>query len=179
MTLLITAPASLWASWAWSFPWYYHAGTLFLAWLAWRLLARGGNAGKAGAAGGNDEDTAITSGLADRRKRGGRHVAILTLGSRGDVQPYVALAVALQNRGALCTIVTEVKYRRLVTGAGALFRPLRPIELKQGIKWRTATSVADLMLAGKATFGARFRGVCEQYVRQLCPGVRVPPTPAR
>ena len=154
------------------YPWWYHAGTLILAVLIWRFI-RGNSGGKAATAASTGDEARVAAGLADRRRRGGRHVAILTLGSRGDVQPYVALAVALQNKGAICTIVTEVKYRRLVTGAGALFRPLKPIELKQGIKWRTATSVADLMMAGKKTFGKRFRGVCEQYVRQLCPGVHV------
>ena len=85
--------ASIVSAWAsdLQYPWYYYAATLFLAWLAWRVVRGKGSTDTDGSA----DASRVTKQLADRRRRNGRHVAILTLGSRGDVQPYVALAVAL------------------------------------------------------------------------------------
>lgn len=36
-----------------------------------------------------------------------RHFCMLTIGSRGDVQPYIALALGLQKDGHRCTIITH------------------------------------------------------------------------
>jgi sterol 3beta-glucosyltransferase len=46
------------------------------------------------------------------------HVFINTLGSRGDVQPYVALGVGLQSRGHIVTICTSSRFEPLITGYG-------------------------------------------------------------
>ena len=50
-------------------------------------------------------------------------IAILTGGTRGDVQPYVALGVGLQRAGyQVCVTATE-RFRGLVTKAGLEFTP--------------------------------------------------------
>jgi sterol 3beta-glucosyltransferase len=52
------------------------------------------------------------------------HVLILTYGSRGDVQPYVALGRGLLERGHVVTLATSVRFRDLVEAAGLRFGPL-------------------------------------------------------
>ena len=47
-----------------------------------------------------------------------KHFVCLTIGSRGDVQPYIALGKALQAEGHKVTIVTHEEYKEWVTGFG-------------------------------------------------------------
>ncbi|KAI0250755.1 hypothetical protein BJV78DRAFT_1127542 [Lactifluus subvellereus] len=47
-----------------------------------------------------------------------KHFVCLTIGSRGDVQPYIALGKALQKEGHRVTIVTHEEYKKWVTGFG-------------------------------------------------------------
>ena len=51
-------------------------------------------------------------------------ITILAIGSRGDVQPYVALGVALKNAGASVCIVTFENFRDFVEEFGLEFHPL-------------------------------------------------------
>ncbi|KZV67100.1 glycosyltransferase family 1 protein [Peniophora sp. CONT] len=46
------------------------------------------------------------------------HFVCLTIGSRGDVQPYIALGKGLQAHGHTVTIVTHEEYKRWVEGFG-------------------------------------------------------------
>lgn len=46
----------------------------------------------------------------------------LTIGSRGDVQPYIALCLELQKRGHRTTIVSHPEYRDWVEGHGIAYR---------------------------------------------------------
>lgn len=52
------------------------------------------------------------------------HIAILALGSRGDVQPFVALALALQQRGHTVRIAAPEDYAFLVADYGVPFHGL-------------------------------------------------------
>ena len=47
-----------------------------------------------------------------------KHFVCLTIGSRGDVQPYIALGKGLQKEGHKVTIVTHEEYKDWVTGFG-------------------------------------------------------------
>jgi sterol 3beta-glucosyltransferase len=47
-----------------------------------------------------------------------KHFICLTIGSRGDVQPYIALGRGLQKEGHKVTIVTHEEYKEWVTGFG-------------------------------------------------------------
>src|ERR1700761_8654908 len=49
---------------------------------------------------------------------------IITTGSRGDVQPFVALALALLRRGHDVTIVTNENFKDFVEGFGIPFLPI-------------------------------------------------------
>lgn len=46
------------------------------------------------------------------------HFICLTIGSRGDVQPYIALGLGLKKEGHRVTIVTHEEYREWITGFG-------------------------------------------------------------
>jgi sterol 3beta-glucosyltransferase len=47
-----------------------------------------------------------------------KHFVCLTIGSRGDVQPYIALGRGLQKEGHKVTIATHEEYKEWVTGFG-------------------------------------------------------------
>lgn len=47
-----------------------------------------------------------------------KHFACLTIGSRGDVQPYIALGRGLQKEGHKVTIVTHEEYKEWIVGFG-------------------------------------------------------------
>ncbi len=52
-------------------------------------------------------------------------ITILAAGTRGDVQPYVALGTALKKAGQTVRIATFQNFERLVTGQGLEFYPVR------------------------------------------------------
>jgi sterol 3beta-glucosyltransferase len=52
------------------------------------------------------------------------HVLILTIGSRGDVQPYVALGAGLLAAGHRVTLATSPRFRDLVEDAGLSLAPV-------------------------------------------------------
>ncbi|KZS92128.1 UDP-Glycosyltransferase/glycogen phosphorylase [Sistotremastrum niveocremeum HHB9708] len=47
-----------------------------------------------------------------------KHFCFLTIGSRGDVQPYIALGLGLKREGHRVTIVTHEEYKAWITGWG-------------------------------------------------------------
>jgi hypothetical protein len=51
---------------------------------------------------------------------------LATVGSHGDVNPYLTIARALQARGHEAVVATHAHYRALVEGAGVALHPLRP-----------------------------------------------------
>lgn len=60
------------------------------------------------------------------REASGRRIVIATLGSLGDLHPYLALARGLQKRGRRVVIATTPSYRTNVQSAGIEFAPLGP-----------------------------------------------------
>jgi rhamnosyltransferase subunit B len=55
-----------------------------------------------------------------------RHYLLTTLGSLGDLHPYIAVGIGLRDRGHTVTIATSEIYRSRVEGEGLRFHPLRP-----------------------------------------------------
>lgn len=49
---------------------------------------------------------------------------IITSGSRGDVQPFIALALAMMEKGHAVTLVAPENFRALVEGFGILYLPI-------------------------------------------------------
>ena len=67
-------------------------------------------------------------------------VVVLAVGSRGDVQPYVALGLGLQRAGYHVVVATHAPFRELVTERGLQFRPVggnprEIIESEAGQAW--------------------------------------------
>lgn len=52
------------------------------------------------------------------------HIAVLTMGSRGDTQPYLALAVGLQRAGHRVTLTAPTIFRELIESYGIPFAPM-------------------------------------------------------
>jgi len=52
-------------------------------------------------------------------------ITLLTLGTRGDVQPYIALGLGLQQAGYSVTLGTSGDFRDMVTSCGITFAPFR------------------------------------------------------
>ncbi|KAG9015195.1 Sterol 3-beta-glucosyltransferase [Tulasnella sp. JGI-2019a] len=52
------------------------------------------------------------------------HITCLTIGSRGDCQPYIALCKRLQQDGHTCRIASHVEYKDWVEGHGIQFTPV-------------------------------------------------------
>jgi sterol 3beta-glucosyltransferase len=52
------------------------------------------------------------------------HLVIVTSGSRGDVQPYLALALASQRAGHRVTLAAHNNFESWITASGVAFRPL-------------------------------------------------------
>ncbi len=70
-----------------------------------------------------------------------RRLTNLTVGSRGDVQPYVALGVGLQAAGYNVTIVTSARFAAFITAAGLRHTPVRADFLRL-VEW-AVRSLAD------------------------------------
>ncbi|KAJ3366305.1 Sterol 3-beta-glucosyltransferase [Allomyces arbusculus] len=52
------------------------------------------------------------------------HITLLTIGTRGDVQPFIALGKALRSAGHRCRLATHAEYRIWVESHGLEFCPL-------------------------------------------------------
>jgi sterol 3beta-glucosyltransferase len=68
-------------------------------------------------------------------------VSIITVGSRGDVQPFAAFGLGLQRAGHAVRICTHPEFRELVTGQGLDYAPLaagalsRGTDTEEGRRW--------------------------------------------
>jgi sterol 3beta-glucosyltransferase len=68
------------------------------------------------------------------------HLVVATVGTRGDVQPYVALGVGLARAGHRVTVATHEDFRELVTSRGLGFRAVggsfkQLVESEDGRRW--------------------------------------------
>jgi rhamnosyltransferase subunit B len=59
-------------------------------------------------------------------KTAGRKVVLATVGSLGDLHPFIALGRALRGRGVNVVLACAPEYRSKVEAAGIAFHPLRP-----------------------------------------------------
>lgn len=82
------------------------------------------------------------------------HFVCLTIGSRGDVQPYIALGKGLQQKGHRVSIVTHEEYKEWIEGFG--------------IEHRTAGgdpgALMKLSVEHKVTMIAAYPGICNIYI---------------
>lgn len=64
--------------------------------------------------------------LPDARQPAIKRILLATLGSLGDLHPFIALALELKRRGHQLTIASTEHYRRRVEAFGLSFVPIRP-----------------------------------------------------
>ena len=62
-------------------------------------------------------------------------ITILTLGTRGDVQPYIALALALQQEGYTPTIAAPLNFESFIRGYKVAYAPIR-MDTEEGLRSR-------------------------------------------
>lgn len=88
-------------------------------------------------------------------------IALLTIGSRGDVQPYLALAKGLIAEGHIVTIITHLEFKNFVESRGVNFRSIagNPAELMALMVEHESINVG--MLRDAAT---RFRGWIDELL---------------
>ncbi|WDR03044.1 glycosyltransferase [Devosia algicola] len=55
-----------------------------------------------------------------------KRIALVTIGTQGDVQPYLALAISLKNRGYSVVLGASEEFEDMVTGYGIEFHSLGP-----------------------------------------------------
>jgi sterol 3beta-glucosyltransferase len=69
-------------------------------------------------------------------------ITILTVGSRGDVQPFIALGIGLKRAGYKVQLATESAFKAFVSEYGLEFAPLRAefVQLAQSDKGKAALS---------------------------------------
>lgn len=83
-------------------------------------------------------------------------IVIPTIGTRGDVQPYLALAAGLRAAGHDVTVMTHPALRSLATGYGVPFAPLGPdVDLGQEaarIRGRSSNWLAGFMRVMQFSF---------------------------
>jgi UDP:flavonoid glycosyltransferase YjiC (YdhE family) len=73
-------------------------------------------------------------------------VVILTIGTRGDVQPFVALGQHLRDAGGhSVTIATVGEFQGMVEGAGLTFAPTGIPAIEQPLGWATMATVAEMV----------------------------------
>ena len=68
-----------------------------------------------------------------RRHHKPMRITCITIGTRGDVQPFVALCLGLMKDGHTCTIATHLEFREWILGFGISFKEIKgnPAELMQ------------------------------------------------
>src|SRR5947209_17399377 len=66
------------------------------------------------------------------------HITFITMGSRGDLQPYIALGLGLRASGHVVRIVTHRHFEAMVRASGMEFSPLAgdPLETLKSSTWR-------------------------------------------
>lgn len=74
-----------------------------------------------------------TGGESKRQPPRKMHITCITIGTRGDVQPYIALIKGLMKDGHTCRLATHEEYREWIEGFGIEFKPVKgdPAELMQ------------------------------------------------
>jgi UDP:flavonoid glycosyltransferase YjiC (YdhE family) len=101
------------------------------------------------------------------------HCVIVTAGSRGDVQPYLALAVALRGAGHRVTLATHEPFRAWVASHGVDFRPLagdpKAVLASPGARAWTADGSRTGLLKFGAQLWREFGGLIAGILDDLVP----------
>ncbi len=97
-------------------------------------------------------------------------ITLLTYGSRGDVQPFTALAQGLQSAGHKVRLAAPARFARLAEAYGVPFAPLPgdPQELSVRLNaarrstWRLVSSLTDFVLAAARPVWLSAKAACQE-----------------
>lgn len=90
-------------------------------------------------------------------------IVILTIGTRGDVQPYIALGLAMKEAGHTVVISTTTDFREMVLSYGLEFADTDVPRITQPTSWLGVTSVADMMRATAPNIIGPYPKVAEAF----------------
>src|SRR5581483_7506321 len=95
------------------------------------------------------------------------HFALITVGTRGDAQPFVAVGAQLKRRGHRVTVATHEDHRALVEGAGLTLRPIcgdirALLETPAGRSWLGS---GENIFAYAKAFRELFQPLAERWMR--------------
>lgn len=91
-----------------------------------------------------------------------RRILVTTVGSRGDIQPFLALSLALRDAGYAVTLAAPETFREWVEGYGIAFAPIRA-----DVRAMLETGAGREMMQGGTnpiTFFRRFKVLCMSLV---------------
>ena len=88
----------------------------------------------------------LERGIGRTEEECGMKILILTLGTRGDVQPYIALGMGLQRSGYDVTIATSARFTPMITERGLQHVPLNAdfMTMMEGADGKAAVSGTNL-----------------------------------
>ena len=90
-------------------------------------------------------------------------VVILTVGTRGDVQPFVALGAHLLESGHSVCIATSANFRELIVRAGIEFHDIGSGQIEQPASWMRVRSTADMIRVTAPALLRDYRGVADAF----------------
>jgi MGT family glycosyltransferase len=79
----------------------------------------------------------------------GKRIVFSTIGSFGDIHPYMAIGLELQARGHKAIIATSPSYREKIEASGLGFHPIRPDIAPPEEDLETITRAMDVMRGGE------------------------------
>ena len=92
------------------------------------------------------------------------NIIILTIGTRGDVQPFVALCKALKKYGHKPIIASHGCFKDWVIAQDIAFQDIGSYQINQPDEWLTATSIADFFEAMKPEM-EKSKIACEYFYK--------------
>ena len=92
----------------------------------------------------------------------GLKIIVLTIGTRGDVQPFVGLCKALKAAGHHPQIASHGYFKTWVEQEGVQFKDIGSERINQPEEWLTATSIKDFFMAMKPEM-VKSKIACERF----------------
>ena len=93
-------------------------------------------------------------------------IAILTIGTRGDVQPFISLAQHLRDQGGHSVVIaTSRDFKKLIEDAGIEFGDISIPRIEQPASWLRVTSVGEMIEASAPRMVADYDVVAAAFAR--------------
>ena len=109
-----------------------------------------------------------SSRSSNSRNSGGKRsleIIVLTIGTRGDVQPFVALCKGLKRAGHRPRIASHGCFKAWVEGEGIAFKDIGSERINQPDEWLTAKNIKDFFMAMKPEM-VKSKLACEAFYKE-------------